>query len=244
MKKIICILSIFCCLTTFGKDSLFTIANNEYSKKNYLAAINLYDSILSSGYASSEIFYNLGNCYYKKQDWANAIWHYEKALKLDSKNKKAKDNLEITQLKIVDQIESFPKLFYQIWWNKIITSFNTKTWQILAIICIWIVLIVQIVTRLRSKKTTNLVRFLSLLSIVLFCIALFSFKEKQSVNEAIIFSSSVVVNSAPSNNSTNLFTLHLGSKVEIIDQIGNWINIKLVNGNSGWIKESECKILD
>ena len=91
MKKIIFILSIFCCLTTFGKDSLFIIANNEYSKKNYLAAINLYDSILSSGYASSEIFYNLGNCYYKKQHWANAIWHYEKALKLDSKNKKAKD---------------------------------------------------------------------------------------------------------------------------------------------------------
>ena len=60
----------------------------------------------------------------------------------------------------------------------------------------------------------------------------------------LFFSSSVVVNSAPSNNSTNLFTLHSGSKVEIIDQIGNWINIQLVNGNSGWIKESECKILD
>ena len=69
-------------------------------------------------------------------------------------------------------------------------------------------LIVQIVNRFRGKKTTNPVRFLSLLSIVLFCIALFSFKEKQSINEAIIFSSSVVVNSAPSSNSTNLFTLH------------------------------------
>ena len=70
-----------------------------------------------------------------------------------------------------------------------------------------------------------------------------SYKENYTKKEVIIFSSTVVVNSAPTNNSTNLFSLHSGSKAEIIDQIGNWINIKIANGNSGWVEQTDCKEL-
>ena len=70
-----------------------------------------------------------------------------------------------------------------------------------------------------------------------------NFNLKYKVVEAIIFSSTTIANSAPTNNSTNLFSLHSGSKVEIVDAIGDWINIKIANGNNGWIKESDCKIL-
>ena len=84
----------------------------------------------------------------------------------------------------------------------------------------------------------------------MYCLALISFfatyssyQAKITKKEAIIFTSSIVVNSAPTANSTNLFILHSGSKIEILDTIGEWINIKIENGSSGWIKKSECKIL-
>ena len=84
----------------------------------------------------------------------------------------------------------------------------------------------------------------------MYCLALISFfatyssyQAKITKKEAIIFTSSIVVNSAPTANSTNLFILHSGSKIEILDTIGEWINIKIANGSSGWIKESGCKIL-
>ena len=244
MKKLIFILSTLFCLQSFGQDSLFIQANNKYSKGSYEGAISLYDSILSSGLESSELFYNIGNCYYKQKDWANAIWHYEKSLKLNSKNKNALHNLQITQLKIIDQIESIPQLFYQKWWHNIISSLRTNTWQILAILCIWVILIIKLLKMLKKFNTKYLLNFLSLLTVMLFYITYYSHRENYTQNEAIIFSSSVVVNSAPTDNSTKLFSLHSGTKIEIVERIGNWINITLGNGNSGWIKESECKILN
>ena len=232
------------CLKTFGQDSLFTQANNQYANGGYESAISLYNSILSSGLESSELFYNLGNCYYKQQDWANAIWYYEKSIKLNANNKNVLHNLQITQLKIIDQIESIPQLFYQRWWQNIIGSLRTNTWQILTILCIWVILIVQLLKRLRNYNTKHLINFLSSLTVILFYITYYSYQENYTKNKAIIFSSAVVVNSAPTDNSTNLFSLHSGTKVEVVERIGNWINITLENGNNGWIKESECKIID
>ena len=113
MKKTIFILSILFCLQTFAEESLFIEGNKEYTNENYEMAILLYDSIISSGLQSSELFYNLGNCYYKTQDWANAIWHYEKSLILNIHNKEASHNLEMTRLRIIDQIEAIPQLFYK-----------------------------------------------------------------------------------------------------------------------------------
>ncbi len=244
MKKIILIFPILFCLQTLAEESLFTKGNKEYTNGNYSTAIILYDSIISGGLQSSELFYNLGNCYYKTQDWANAIWHYEKSLKLNTKNKEASSNLELTKLKIIDQIETIPVLFYKKWWNNLIHLFTTKTWQILTLLCIWIVLITQLLNKYTNYKKKYLLSFLKTLTLILICTTFSSYQENHKKTEAIVFSPSVTVNSAPTDNKTNLFSLHSGTKVEIIDQIGNWIKIKLTNGNVGWIKESDCKILD
>ncbi|MEC7864057.1 MAG: tetratricopeptide repeat protein [Bacteroidota bacterium] len=243
MKKPIFILSTLICLQTFGKATLFTQGNTEYANENYSVAISIYDSIISMGLESTALYYNLGNCYYKTQDWANAIWHYEKSLKLNPNNEDASYNLELAQLQIIDQIKSIPQLFYKKWWKNLVHLFTTKTWQMLAILCIWIVLIIQLLNRFTNYKKKYLPAFFNTLALILLCITYSSYEENHSKTEAIIFASSVVVNSAPTENSTNLFSLHSGTKVELIDQIGNWINITLTNGNSGWIKESDCKIL-
>jgi len=238
MKKITFLLSILLCMQTLAGEHLFMQGNEEYANENYSVAISLYDSILINQMESSELYYNLGNCYYKTQDWANAIWHYEKSLQLE-KNKKTLQNLELTKLQIIDRIEPMPQLFYKKWLNNLINLFSTKSWQILAILCVWIALIIRFINYQKNYFSA----FLNTLALILLFITYSSYQENYNKKEAIIFSSTVITNSAPTNSSTNLFSLHSGSKVEIIDTIGEWINIKIANGNNGWIKESDCKIL-
>jgi len=104
MKRLIFILSFIFALQSFAGEQLFFQGNSEYANENYSTAISLYDSILTKGLESSELYYNLGNCHYKTQDWANAIWHYKKSLQLEKKENTL-HNLELAKLKIIDRIE-------------------------------------------------------------------------------------------------------------------------------------------
>ena len=191
---------------------------------------------------SNAIYYNLGNCYYKIQDWANAIWHYEKSLLL-KKDINTLENLELTKLKIKDKIQPLPQLFYKKWWNNLINLQTTKSWQILSLICIWTLLIFHIINKFMKYKKKYVVYFLSILLTILLSITFSSYQLKYNTFQAIIFSSSVNVNSAPTEKSKNLFSLHSGTKVTILDRIDNWVKIKIEDGKDGWIQDSNCKIL-
>jgi len=242
MKRLIFILSLLFCIQTFAGEQLFLQANKEYVNENYTAAVSLYDSILTKELESSELYYNLGNCHYKAQDWANAIWHYEKSLKLE-KNDKTIQNLELANLKIIDRIEEIPQLFYKKWWSSFISLFNTFSWQLISILIIWLALTIKILSQFTNYKKEYFLSILYSLALISIFATYSSYQKNITKKEAIIFTSSIVVNSAPTTNSTNLFSLHSGSKIEILDTIGEWINIKIANGNSGWIKESGCKVL-
>ena len=241
MKQLLAISLFFISVNTYGEKALFTSANNLYTNGDYTKAILKYDSILSNNIESHDIYYNLGNCYYKIGDWANAIWHYEKSLKID-KNEKTIQNLALTNSKIIDKIEPLPQIFYKKWTISIIQLLSTKSWQILALLCVWIFLILRILILFTTYKKYKLSHLFFLTSILFLFIAEFSYNNINK-KEAIIFSSTVIVNSAPTSNSTDLFSLHAGSKIKIIDKIGDWINIKLINGNTGWIKQNNCKAL-
>ena len=242
MKKITFLLFILLSFNSFAVEALFNKANDLYSQENYTAAISIYDSILTLGLESSELYYNLGNCHYKQQNWSNAIWHYEKSLKLHS-NKRTFQNLELAKLKIIDKIEAIPELFYKTWWRYFISIFSTKIWQFLTLVSLWTTLIFQLTSQLKESIKGKNLAFISFIVLTLLFSTQTSYNNNYIKKEAIIFSSSIVVNSAPSNNSTDLFSLHSGSKVLIIDNIGDWINIRIANGNEGWINQREVKEL-
>ena len=242
MKLKTLIITLLVSISSFASDQLFEKANKAYNNSDYTSAITLYDSILTIGLESSELYYNLGNCHYKAQNWANAIWHYEKSLKLE-RNDKTIQNLELANLKIIDRIEDIPQLFYKKWWSSFISIFNTFSWQLISILIIWLALTIKILSQFTNyKKEHFLFIFYSLALISVFA-TYSSYQRNITKKEAIIFTSSVVVNSAPTTNSTNLFSLHSGSKIEILDTIGEWINIKIANGNSGWILQNSIKEL-
>lgn len=242
MKRLIFILSLFICSQNFASEQVFELGNKQYVNENYSAAISLYDSILTSGLESSELYYNLGNCHYKTNDWANAIWHYEKSLQLNN-NEKTKHNLELVKLKIIDRIEPLPQLFYQKWWINLTQTLSTQVWQILTLFGMGFTFILQLISQFTSLKSKLITKIFSAITVIILLITQTSYHNNFTKKEAIIFSETITVNSAPTSSSTNLFTLHAGSKVEIIDTIGDWINIKIANGNSGWIGQNSIKEL-
>jgi len=242
MKRVIFILSLFICTQNFASEQVFDQGNKQYADENYSLAISIYDSILTKGLESSELHYNLGNCHYKTNDWANAIWHYEKSLRLNN-NEKTIHNLELAKLKIIDRIEPLPQLFYKKWLSNLTQTLSTQVWQILTLLCISFIFILQLISQFTSLKSKLITKIFSAITVIILLITQTSYHNNFTKKEAIIFSSTITVNSAPTSTSTNLFTLHSGSKVEIIDIIGDWINIKIANGNSGWIENQSIKHL-
>jgi len=242
MKRITLLLFLCVSLNAIADQPLFTKANTAYASDSITKAIALYDSILASGRESSELYYNIGNCYYKNKDWANAIWHYEKSVQLTN-NEQAKENLALTKLKIIDRIEAIPQLFYKKWWKSTQGLLSTKHWQYLAILSILLALLFGILNKLLNKNTKKNYIFFLTSALLLLLISSSSYQNKIEKEEGVIFSSVVMVNSAPTSRSTELFTLHSGTKLEIADRIGDWIHIKISNGNSGWILKDSVKEL-
>ena len=238
MKKIhtiiFCFISLYCYSSNYN---LFNKANENYSSGKYQEALNLYENIEKK---DDHIYYNIGNCYYKLQDWSNAILHYEKSLQINKTNIDAQYNLKLTNLKIVDRIEKLPELFYKKWWNSIINLYTIKTWQLFSIIMTWLFLLIFILKK--YIKTNTILSQQIVFSIAVFMLLITQNSHKQNQTDyAILFKNVDIVKSAPSQEGTELFSIHSGTKMEIIDQIGDWINIELQNGKSGWILLSNVK---
>ena len=243
MKKVLFIFGLlFVSNILLATSSLFRDANELYDHQKYKDAIILYDSIQQEGLESSELFYNMGNAYYKLKKWPQSILYYERTLKNNPNYEDAIHNLSLAQLKIIDKIEPIPQLFYQKWWKNIYTLTSVNIWALLCIIFLWLGLILFIITKL-TKPFLNKNYFLIFVLCSIFSFSLSHSEHQQNVNtkHAIIYSASVVIKSAPSYTSTDIFTLHAGSKVQITDQIGNWIHIQLANGNKGWMIKENCQ---
>ena len=243
MKKLVLIIFLtFAANLLLASNVLFEQANKYYSKEKYQDAILLYDSIQKNGLQSIELFYNMGNTYYKIQDWPNCILYYEKTLTLDVNHEDALHNLELAQLKIVDKIETIPVLFFEKWIDNLVVLLPFDSWGIFSLILLWAVFIIFCLITFSNIKLSKLpITSLIILSIFAFVFANKQFNQKTKKRNAIIFSSSVVIKSAPSFSANDLFSLHSGSKIAIIDQIGNWIHIRLLDGNKGWILKEHCK---
>ena len=243
MKKVAAIiLFIFSANFLLATEPLFEQANNFYAAEKYEEAIQLYDSIQQNGLHSEELFYNIGNAYYKLQNWPNCILYYEKTLKLDANHEDALHNLELAQLKIVDKIDPIPSLFFERWLDNLTLLLPFESWAILSLILLWTTLILFVLKKMTNMNLSNHTFILLIIfSAFAFVFANNQFKQKTMQKSAIIFSSSVVIKSAPTFSANDLFSLHAGSKIAITDQIGNWIHIKIANGNKGWILKENCK---
>ncbi|MDF2451386.1 MAG: ion channel protein [Bacteroidota bacterium] len=219
-------------------------AEKAYSEKNYKEAINLYESILKGGFTSYKLYYNLGNAYYKNNELGKAIYHYELANKLQPNNKDIKTNLRIANEKTIDKIESKENFFIGALKSGLVNSLSTTGWAWLSIFSLagaftfaFIFFLTKSVVFKRAGFFLGLILLLTCFGSMVF--GYMALNGKQELNFAVILDRESKIHDEPNITSKTKFSLHEGAKVNVLEANPEWTNIKLENGNEGWVKSNE-----
>ncbi|MFP4527003.1 MAG: tetratricopeptide repeat protein [Candidatus Kapaibacterium sp.] len=226
----------------------FRRANQEYQSEHYARATELYEELIKDGYENADIYYNLGNAYFKQKQLAPAIVNYERALRLDPGNEDIRFNLRVANLRTVDNIEKLPRLFIWEWLDAAGGIFASGGWAWIAIALLWIALVLAIIFFIKWQPLVKRAAFFGAMIAFVLAIASFAFAWKSYTTEtardrAIVFTPSVYVKSSPGRKGTDLFILHEGTKVRTIDRVGKWVEIRLANGNVGWVPRESIEII-
>ncbi len=243
-------LFIFCpaSLTQPDYNNIIRMGNEAYNEGMYQKAIVLYDSVLSDGLVSRDLYYNMGNAYFKINNLPNAILYYEKALKLDPGNEDILFNLKIANSIKVDKIEPVPKLFYVQWWETLRNIFPANTWAWISVIVFTGIFLMAIIFMMSRNTTSRRATFwFGMIFIFLFMVSLImsyqKYQKARSSEYGIVFTPTITVKSSPSKNSVDLFVIHEGSKVKVIDEVDEWYEIRIANGSEGWLPVSSIEII-
>ena len=227
-------------------DVWFEQANAAYNMGNYDSAKIIYEKILATDMESVPLYYNLGNAYYKMHEYPLAIYYYEKALKLDPSNEEVQTNLAIANHAIVDKIEPVPQSFIVRGWRNARASLSGNQWAWCSIV-FFALLLVSLFLFLRSRKVglRKLGFFAGLVFLLVFGLSVvFSAQLKvasEKQDQAILMTPTVTVKSSPSETSVDLFVLHEGTKVSILETADGWCKIKIANGSVGWLMEDSMR---
>jgi tetratricopeptide (TPR) repeat protein len=244
MKRIVQILLFIfgICINTFAQTGALNQANDLYVKGEYADAAQVYEKILINEGVAPELYYNLGNAYFKTNEIGRSILNYERALRLSPMFDDASFNLELARLKVVDNIIQTPTFFLIRWIENLIKILTSNQWLYLSAIVFVMCLIFSFVFIFGNSRSIRKISFyvgsvflgISLLSLVFSGVRL---NQLNNQNEAIIMSGIITVKSSPDQSGTDLFQLHEGTKVSIKSTLGNWTEIKVGNGSIGWVEK-------
>ncbi len=218
-------------------------ANELYAKKNYSEAIIIYEKIIANSNESASLYFNLGNAYFKNGEIEKAIINYERAKRLSPNDEDINFNLELSYSRIADKIEPLPEFIFIKIWNSIVNLLGERGWAITSMV-IWFFtfssLFWFLMTRtILGKKLSFLFFIIFFFSSIIIGIAGYSSLNRLSDSkQGIIFNTNVDVKSSPDEAGQTLFVIHKGTKINMIDKVDGWVKIKLVNGNTGWLREN------
>lgn len=226
--------------------SNFEKANEFYNQAIYDSALIQYHSILDAGYTSDKLLYNLGNTYFKLKDLPHAILYYEKALKLNPSDENILHNLSIANSMIVDKIEPMPEIFFVVWWRTFYSLLPADTWAWISIIFFGLSLLLVYFYLTSYKVAVRKLSFFTALMMVFLFVGSFGLASQkyyytQQINEAIVFVPTITIKSSPSASSVDLFVLHEGTKVTLMDETADWQQIRIANGSIGWLPSDVIK---
>ncbi|MCM4159126.1 tetratricopeptide repeat protein [Antarcticibacterium flavum] len=227
---------------------LFEEGNRAYNEGDYAAAINDYQQIIDNGETSAEVYFNLGNAHYKLNNIAHSIYNYEKALQLNPNDRDIRDNLAFARNMVLDNIEEREPTGLSGMWRDSVSVLGYNQWAWLAIsfaILFSIFFLIYYFNRRSVIKrlffTLSMVGiFFSVLSVV------FAFQQREYATGgqyAIIFAEEADVRGEPTLRGEEIFTLHEGTKVEVLETYQDWVRFELANGIQGWMDKTYLKPL-
>ncbi|HUM46551.1 MAG TPA: tetratricopeptide repeat protein [Chitinophagales bacterium] len=241
IRAIVFAFAILCCVSfdvhAQSAKELYMQAGESYNAKQFPEAAGKYEQLLSQGYKNAEVYYNLGSCYYKMDSIGKCILNYERALKLSPNDEDIQHNLKIARLKPIDNISPVPQLGIITWWNNFV-SFNTSNgWGILAVVSVWLCMLIFAASFLFGRRRIFSIFILLFLFLSFSSLALAIQQQKLQgrSDAAIVMVSSAYVKSAPDAGASDLFMIHEGTRLQILDQVGEWNKIRLEDGKVGWM---------
>jgi len=249
MKNILYILffSFVLASKSFGNE-LLQKAEKAYDSKNYKEAITNYEKLLSGGFKSYQLYFNLGNAYYRDKQLGKAIYNYELARKLDPNDEDVRINLGIAAAKTTDKIDSKENFFISAVKTNVLSSFNTAGWAWLSIsaiitLCFFIFLFISS-GKILLKRISFFLAFVLLIGFfTTYFLGFSALKSKYENKFAIITAKETKVMNEPTATASSKFSLHEGTKIRVVENNGDWVLIKLDNGNEGWIKLPDVGII-
>lgn len=249
MRHFVYITMVLLCTTVYAQNqSLFDQGNTLYNQGKYAEAIEKYKAILDTKNHSEALYFNLANAHYKLNNIAPSIYYYEKALQLAPNDPEVKNNLAFAKNMTIDAIDAAPDAGFSKLIKNITGIMGFDNWAKVAVgsvILFVLLFLVYYFTYSTFKKrlafvTSNLFLFVAAISVL---IAFHKYNLYKNDNEAIVFAQESTVKNEPNTRSNEVFRLHEGTKVKILDTINNWKKIKLADGKTGWIENEDIKEL-
>ena len=228
-------------------DSLWNSANNAYVEGLWEDAIGGYDMIAGLGLESAALYCNTGNAYFKSGNISKAILNYERALKLDPSYEDARYNLELSNNMIQDRIDPVPDFILKVWAKDLCWLMDSDGWAVAFIIMFALMLAMILLFVLSPSVAGRRTGFFTgivflLLAVMSLSFSLWQKNDYMKADKAIVMRPVSSVKSSPSSEaSQDLFVLHEGTKVDILDQVGSWSNVELADGRQGWIRTSDIE---
>lgn len=250
IQKVIILFMLMLCQISFTQEAntLFVEGNQLYQTKKYNEAIEKFHQVEKQQLQSADLYYNLANAYYRTNQVAPAIYYYEKALQLAPNNSDIQKNIGFAKRMTIDNIEPLPTTIFQKLSRNFIQKLHYNSWAYVAVFLAFLFAVLFLVYHFSDTSIRKRLYFITgiislLLMIISVVFAFHTFKVAGNKKEAIIFSQQTSIKSAPILSSDNVFELHEGTKVIVLEGIDNWKKIKIVDGQVGWIVSSELKEL-
>lgn len=230
-------------------DSLWTAGVQAYTDGKFSDASAAWTSIEESGQKSAKLYYNLGNAWFKQGNYPKAILNYERALRLDPSYSDARYNLEFTSNFVQDKIEPVPEFILKSVARKVCYVMGSNAWAVIFLVLLAAALVMGLLFLLGSSVGKRRAGFYCGIVLLLLSAGALSFSVWQKsdsvkTDTAIVMSPVSSVKSSPSSGSSkDLFVIHEGTKVTILDEVGSWKNIALADGRQGWITSNELEVI-
>ena len=223
-------------------------ADSAYVQERYQQAAKDYEALLKQG-VSADLYYNLGNCYYRMDQMTQAVLNYERALLLSPGDKDIRFNLQMARSKTIDKITPESEMFFVTWYRSLVNVMSVDGWARTALVALIVAIVLALFYLFSDRIWLRKIGFFGgIIALLLFLIGnLFAWQQKSNLTQrtgAIIIKSAVNVKSTPSKNGTDLYILHEGTKVTVTDSsMREWRKIRVADGKEGWLEVSEIEVI-